>query len=642
MDAILRQLAATNPADSSQFWRFVAKRQEWDVSYPDAKEQVRQATDIVDLVGKHMELRRAGRGYVGRCPWHDDRRPSLQVNPERQTWKCWVCDIGGDVFSFVMKREGCDFAEALKMLADQAGISLGPQQKKAAPGSPDDKPTLYQCCDWAAKQFHEFLLRSEGAAEARHYVEDRQITPASVERFHIGYAPDDWSWLQNRARNTPYSLDVLKACDLIGKSERGYYDRFKGRLIFPIRDTQGRTVAFGGRVLPGNTDPRAGKYVNSTETRLYTKSQTLYALDLAREHVTKSRQLTIVEGYTDVVLCHQHGVNDVVACCGTAVTDDHIRLLKRFADTVYLVLDGDQAGQDKTNAVLELFVAAQVDLRILTLPDELDPAEFMEQRGGEAFRGLLAGASDALEHKIRTATRGIDLARDTHRAHLALEEILTTIARGLPPGTVDPANLRVQQLLSRLARQFTLGAGDVRTRFNQIRREKGIGPGAIATNSAADLSPSLQPLSAEERELLEILVLHPELAPTALTDVADDDLSSATARELFQTYRRLEEGGNSLEFNTVLAEIEVPELKHVLVELDDLAQEKSHKAILDGPARLRSVIRQIHQRHELVELRQTEAALEQRAFNEQEELTVFSQMIAAKRRQQGITAPTDG
>jgi DNA primase len=138
------------------------------VSYPDAKDQVRQATDIVELVGKHLELRRAGRGYVGRCPWHDDRKPSLNVNPDRQTWKCWVCDIGGDVFSFVMKREGCDFVEALKMLADRAGIQLGPQQqKKAAPGSPDDKNTLYQCCDWAAKQFHEFLLRSDAAAAAR-------------------------------------------------------------------------------------------------------------------------------------------------------------------------------------------------------------------------------------------------------------------------------------------------------------------------------------------------------------------------------------------------------------------------------------------------------------------------------------------
>jgi len=616
--------------------------EEQRVTYPDAKEQVRQATDIVDLVGKHLELRRSGRGFVGRCPWHDDRKPSLQVNPDRQTWKCWVCDIGGDVFSFVMKKEGLDFREALQMLADRAGIQLGPQQKKAAPGSPEDKNTLYQCCDWAAKQFHEFLLRSDGAAIAREYVEERNITPASVERFRIGFAPLDNGWLLSRARTTPFSPAVLEAAGLVSRYEDSgsCRDFFRGRLIFPIRDTQGRPIGFGGRILPQYANDKVGKYLNPRETKLYTKSETLYALDLARNHITQSRQLTIVEGYTDVILCHQHGANDVVACCGTAITERHIRLLKRFADTVYLVLDGDKAGQDRTNALLELFVAAQMDLRILTLPDEYDPAEFMEEKGGDAFRELLAGAIDALEHKIRTATRGIDLARDTHRANLALEEILKTIASGMTAGAVDAAGLRAAQLLSRLARQFALDEADVRERFQRLRK----GPKIVETDepARAERSHKLAELSPFETELLEILCLHPELAPTALADVADDDLTSPTARELFQTYRRLEEGGDSLEFNTVLAEIESPEIKHVLVELDDLAHDKSPKAILSGPDRLRSVIRKIHQQHELRELRQTEAALEQRTFNEQEELSVLSQMIAAKRRQQGIHAPTDG
>jgi DNA primase len=627
-----------------------------DAAFPDAKEQVRQSTDIVDLIGKHLELRRAGRGYVGRCPWHDDRKPSLQVNPDRQTWKCWVCDIGGDVFSFVMKREGCDFREALQMLADRAGIQLRQQpQAKATPGSPDDKNTLYQCCDWAAKQFHEFLLRSDSAEIARQYIEERNITPASVEKFKVGFSPNEWSWLLDRARNTPYSPQVLEAVGLLGKSERtgNYYDRFKGRVIFPIRDTQNRTIAFGGRILPKLADENAAKYVNSPETRLYTKSDTLYALDIVRNSITKSRQLTVVEGYTDVILCHQHGVNDVVACCGTALNERHIRLIKRFADTVYLVLDGDAAGQNRTNDILELFVSAQMDLKILSLPDELDPAEFMEERGGDAFRELVnTAAIDALEHKIRTATRGIDLARDTHRANLALEEILTTIARGTDDDVTGPTGLRAKQLIARLARQFGLDETDVRGRFAQIRRTRGgereRGREGDQTNSPtlplphSPSRPRTFDLSIEECELLELLCLHSELAPTALTDISDDDLTSSTARELFQTYRRLEEGGFALDFNAVLSQIEDPRLKHVLVELDDRAHDKSPKAILDGPTRLRSVIRQFHQRHEQREIRQTEAALAQRTFSEQEELSVLQQMIAAKRRQQGITAPTDG
>lgn len=619
-----------------------------DAAFPDAKEQVRQSTDIVDLIGKHLELRRAGRGYVGRCPWHDDRKPSLQVNPDRQTWKCWVCDIGGDVFSFVMKREGCDFREALNMLADRAGIQLRQQpQAKAAPGSPDDKNTLYQCCDWAARQFHEFLLRSDSAKIAQQYIEERNITPVSVEKFNIGFSPNEWSWLLDRARNTQFSPKVLEAVGLLGKSERtgNYYDRFKGRVIFPIRDTQNRTIAFGGRILPRLADENAAKYVNSPETRLYTKSDTLYALDIVRNSITKSRQLTVVEGYTDVILCHQHGVDDVVACCGTALNERHIRLIKRFADTVYLVLDGDAAGQNRTNDILELFVAAQMDLRILSLPDELDPAEFMEERGGEAFRELVnTSAIDALEHKIRTATRGIDLARDTHRANLALEEILTTIARGTDDDVTGPTGLRAKQLIARLARQFGLEESDVRGRFTTLRRSSAKTQNSELSiqNTDSDTRPLVFDLSIEESELIELLCLHPELAPTALTDVGDDDLTSATARELFQTYRRLEEGGFSLDFNAVLSQIEDPRLKHVLVELDDRAHEKSPKAILDGPTRLRSVIRQFHQRHELREIRQTEAALANRNFSEQEELSVLQQMIAAKRRQQGITAPTEG
>jgi len=613
------------------------------VIHADAKEQIRQATDIVELVGKYLDLRRQGRHFVGLCPWHNDRKPSLTVNPDRQTWKCWVCDIGGDVFSFIMQKEGCDFREAIHMLADRAGIQISPQrQKKAEPGSPDDKNTLLACCEWAMRQFHDCLLKSDAAKEAREYVEDRAITPFSVERFAIGYAPDEWTWLVERARNTSYSPKVLEAAGLVGQSDGGrHYDRFKGRLIFPIRDSQGRTIAFAGRVLPSNIDSRAGKYINCPETRLYSKSDTLYALDIARNAATKSRELIVVEGYTDVILSHQCGVGEAIACCGTAVTERHIRTLKRFADTIYLVLDGDEAGQRRTNEILELFVAAQVDLRIMTLPDELDPAEFMLERGGDAFRALLGTATDALEHKIKITTQGVDLVRDTHRANQALEEILATIARGLPPGSLDTAGLRAHQLLARLARQFQLDDGDLRTRFNQLRRS--VKPRVDeSSDEASESTYKLASLSSTEIELLEILDLHPTLAQGALAEIADDDLPSAAAREIFATYRRLEEAGQSLEFGTVLGEVENASLKNLLVALDERAHDKSPKAILDGPTRLRSIIRQIRQSHEDRERRQTETALENKVFNAEEEHSVLLQMIANKRRQQGLIAPTEG
>lgn len=625
------------------------------MSYDDAKERVRQATDIVELVGKHLELRRAGRGYVARCPWHDDRKPSLNVNPERQTWRCWVCDIGGDVFSFAMKRENCDFRQALEMLAERAGIELSRQpQRKAEPGSPDDKNTLYRCCDWAAKQFQEFLLRGEAAETARRYVEDRAITPDSVETFGVGFAPLENAWLLNRAKNTPFTPAVLEAAGLVSKFEDSgnYRDFFRGRLIFPIRDLQSRAIGFGGRILPEFATDRTGKYFNPRETRLYSKSETLYALEIARNHSARSRHLIIVEGYTDVILCHQHGVQEAIACCGTAITDGHIRQLKRFADTIYLVLDGDAAGQRRTNELLELFVASQVDLRILSLPDELDPAEFMLERGGNAFRELLSTAVDALEHKIRGATHGIDLARETHRANQALEEILRTIAAGLPPGTIDAAGLRTQQLVSRLARQFMLDEADVRQRFNQLRRTvKGRASAPVTAETSAEDRPtshSLPQLEPCEAEVLEILVVHPELAPTALAELSDDDMRTPPARLIFQAYRQLEEAGMPLDFGPVLAEIEDPALKSLLVAIDEQAgerierQSRRKEAAVDPPTRLRDTIRFFHRAHADRERRQLETHLEQKLIPAEQETDVFQQIVNAKRQQLGIIAPTEG
>ena len=190
----------------------------------DLKEQVRQATNIVDLLGSYLQLQRKGRFYVALCPWHDDARPSLQVNPERQSWKCWPCDVGGDVFSFVMRRENIDFSGALKMLAERAGIEITPSSaRQAKPGSPDDKATLYKAIAWAEQQFHKYLLESHDAAAARQYLQSRSITEESIQRYSIGYAPNEWQWLLDRAKTTPYSPAVLEAVGLAIRNERPIY-----------------------------------------------------------------------------------------------------------------------------------------------------------------------------------------------------------------------------------------------------------------------------------------------------------------------------------------------------------------------------------------------------------------------------------
>ncbi len=411
----------------------------------DAKEQIRQAIDIVDLVGSVVQLRRQGRNYVGLCPWHDDSRPSLQVNPERQSFKCWVCDIGGDIFSFIMKTEGVEFPEAMAMLADRAGVTLQqpsrpespePSASSAGPAAPD-KRTLYEAMAWAQRQYHDCLLGAAEAEPARKYLQDRGITAASIEQFNLGFSPTEPAWIFQRAGGTPAQARVLETIGVLARSAGGggLYDRFKGRVLFAIRDVQGRPVGMGGRVLPGLSDSPA-KYVNSPETPLFAKSHLLYGLDLARETIRKSHTALVMEGYTDCIVAHQYGFTDAVAVLGTALGEAHVRILKRFADRIVLVLDGDEAGRRRANEVLELFVAQQVDLRILTLPDELDPCEFLQERGADAFRRLLETETvDALDHAIRTATGGIDLGHDIHGSSEALARLVAIVAKARGCGT---------------------------------------------------------------------------------------------------------------------------------------------------------------------------------------------------------------
>ena len=619
----------------------------------DVKEQIRQATDIVDLVGGYLQLRRQGRGYVALCPWHDDTRPSLQVNPQRQSWKCWVCDIGGDVFSFVMQREGVGFREALQMLADRAGIALrAPAGPRPQPGTPGDKRTLYQAAQWAEDQFHRCLLHAREAEPARLYLKDRGISQASIERFRLGFSPDSWQWLLDRARTTPFSPQVLEAASLCGRSESSgrYYDFFRGRLLFSIRDVQNRPIAFGGRVLPGQADQKAGKYVNSRETRIFSKSDQLYGLDIARDAVAKSRdkgrEIVVVEGYTDVVMAHQCGVDNVVAVLGTALGSGHIRLLRRYADRINLVLDADEAGQRRTNEILELFVAEQVDLRILTLPEGLDPCDFMLRHGPDAFGELLAEARDALDHRVHLATQGINLATETHRANQALETILSTIARAPRPqlGTSTEMRLREQQILSRMARQFNVAESVIRDRLNELRRKAPHGrPSAVPSDQQPTAaSPKVRELDAREVELLEVLVMHPELVAYAVGEIGIGQLRSEPLRAIYGTIHGIHDEGGTSDFGNVLTALEDPRLKNIWVEVDERAHAKAEDAQKDARSRLQGLIDDFRYALQAKDRGQELAALEEKRLSEQEERDALEKLIAQERDRQGISAPTDG
>jgi DNA primase len=633
----------------------------------EVKDQVRLATNIVDVVGGYVELRRQGRNFVAICPFHDDRRPSMQVNTERQIWKCWVCDIGGDVFSFLMKKEGVTFPEALRMLAERAGIKLEERKGKFNGSSSDDKKLLFETMSWAVQQFHHTFLNEAEAESARAYIRDRGISDDSVKTFRLGYAPDSWSWLMDRAASQRIKPEIIEAVGLAAKSERGSrYDRFRGRAIFPICDAQSRPIAVGGRILPGGPTDSA-KYINCNETRLYHKSHQLYGLDLAKDAITKSRQAIVMEGYTDVIMAVQHGITNAVACCGTALGESHIKLLKRYCDSVVLLLDGDDAGQRRTSEILELFVTAQMDLRILTLPDGLDPCDYLLKNSGDELRELLGGAVDALEHKLRTVCNGFDPLLDTHRANVALEDILQTMSRVSHSSLLsnEAMRLRQDQLISRLGRQFGIEQSEVRLRLDSIRKQaldrarqrqelskqRTLDPNRALQESADDPTEAYAPkqivapkqntvrygeLNGTECELFEIMALDAALAPMAIERFPIENLSTHTAKEIFQLYLDLELVGHALDFESVLVATEDSDMKSVLVSIEDHASRKSPFANMTPEQRLHSLCERLTRHDDKAQRRIQIQSLERKQLDEMAELQLLHDIVQQARVRHGF------
>ncbi len=620
-----------------------------ETSY-DTKQRIKQAVDIVDLVGGYLPLRREGRGFKAICPWHDDTRPSLQVNPERQSFKCWVCDIGGDIFSFVMKIEGVAFPEALAMLADRANIRLQTGGRGDASAAVDDKRVLYQAMAWAVQEYHQYLLADAEAAVARDYLLERGVSPESLRHFQLGFAPDRWEWIGERARASSFSAAMLERIGVLGRRRQGpgYYDRFKGRVLFPIFDSQGRAVGLGGRVLPQLASDEMAKYVNSPETPLFSKSNLLYGLNVARDAIRKTETALVMEGYTDCITAHQFGFANAVAVLGTALGTSHLQLLRRFADRirVVLVLDGDEAGRKRAKEVLELFVAGNVDLRVLTLPDEMDPADFLRAHGAEAFEEQIAGSVDALTHAFQSVTAGVDLQADLHASAQALEQLAATIAKAprLRADTLVEDRLREEKFLQRLAADFRVPEEQVRKLVTDLRR-KSASRAAAAPAQPASVGENIDPL---ERELLEILMQFPAMIEQVAGAIQPAQFVSRSCGRVYSQCAQLWHRGILPDFERLLLENDDPGVKNLLVELDENGRRKAGG---ETDARLRDVLSGFERRQQEQRMRGRTAALKDRRLAEEDELNVLvelerhelaRQQEQNERARRGISEPTDG
>jgi DNA primase len=505
-------------------------------------DEVKQRLDIVDVVSQHVALQKAGRNFRALCPFHSERTPSFYVFPDRQTWHCFgACATGGDIISFVMKREGLEFRAALELLAQRAGVAL------RAPSAEQEDPRreiLRRANEAAAHFFHHHLLNSPDAVTALEYVRGRGLDQETIASFQMGHAPDSWDELKGHLSGQGFEEGDLLAAGLLVEGERGPYDRFRGRLMFPIRDERGRVVGFGARAL----DDSVPKYLNTPQSPIFDKGGILYALDRAREHIRSSGQAVIVEGYMDAIAAHQHELGNVVASMGTAITERQVGLLKRHTRNLILALDADLAGSEATlrgiqvaadaadrtvipvptwRGLIHLQEALAAEIRVLTLPPGTDPDEVI-RRDPEEWRRLVERAKPVADHLFEAMAvrlKGVSSPLERSRAAMELVPVLE--------GLTDPVTQATY--VQRLARALELDTAGEETVLRALRRR---GRRAPAAAEDAGSQPALRPAPREPREeyLLTLLLRYPVLRGQREA-LSPDLFSLSENRQLFEAWR---------------------------------------------------------------------------------------------------------
>ncbi len=523
-------------------------------------QQVVQATDIVDLVSKYVALKRAGKEFVGLCPFHEDHKPSMHVVPAKQFFYCFVCGTGGGVIKFVELYDRLGFVEAVEALAERAHIPIPTSAGQPAASGPG-KADLLKANAFAREFYSENLQTSQGA-DALEYARSRGFTDESIGRFELGCAPKQWDSLLQAAWKKGISEAVMVAAGLAIRRPggSGCYDRFRNRLMFPIFDVDGRTIAFGGRAL--DPDQKA-KYLNSSESPLFDKSSNLYALNWSRQGIVSSDTAIVVEGYLDALMPLQFGVNNVVATLGTALTERHVRLLSRYATNVVLVFDADAAGASATDRALEIFMAQRINVKVATVGDGKDPCDFVLSQGADALTGLVAEAPDAMQYiwnrMLEQYRRAGGNLADRNRI---IEEFLRLVATSASYGAID--EIRRGQLAQHIGHMVGVPPQELARKMRAMVRtlREGPKPGQRARRE----SPRLGSLNKSESQLLEVLLNRPDLFDNTAERVDPRDFKEPVLREIAEELWRLGHAGRgSLE--ELLASEKMSEYAPLLTEL---------------------------------------------------------------------------
>ena len=480
-------------------------------------DEVRNAVNIVSVVSEYVPLRKRGRNHVARCPFHNEKTASFNVNEERQIFHCFGCGLGGDVFRFLMQIERLSFPEAVQFLAERQGIKL-PTANAAAPAvSAVNKKDMHNAMAEATAAFQQALLGSAEGKPALEYLRSRGVAFETIERFRLGFSPFAGNFLTAMLQNKGFSVETLTDCGLCRRAEDGnrIYDYFRGRIMFPISDIQGRTVAFGARAM----DDRQPKYLNSPETRLYNKSRNLYGLNHSKDAIRKRGSAVLVEGYMDCIIPFQYGVDNIVASCGTSLTAEQVDLLGRYARNVVVSYDADSAGQNAAQKSLELFLEGDFNVRVLGLPDAKDPDEYIRTAGVDEYRQREKEAAPWLEFVLEKAVREHGGLDDPKKKALVCNAVLPYLVK-------LPNEVERSEYVSLLARRLDVADANLLAELRKAARDKKDRFQKETLMAAADLRPA-------EKKLLQLILGNADLQDYILPLCEEDDFTGLAGEKIF-------------------------------------------------------------------------------------------------------------
>lgn len=545
-------------------------------------DEIRQKADIVQIISDYVKLELKGKNYLGLCPFHQEKTPSFTVSRDKQLYYCFGCGAGGDIFNFMMEMENLSFMEAAKILAERFGVQLPEDNISFGKGRnrklDELREQLFEIHHLTTKYFAYLLSEHPKGQVAREYFAKRGFTRATIEKFRLGYAPQAWTALFSFLIKKGYSADLLEKAGLIlprnSRHQRsknsGYYDRFRGRAMFTIFNLRGQPIAFGGRVLTADQQP---KYLNSPESEIFVKNQNLYGLNFAREMIRQTRQAVIVEGYTDVITAHQYGVGNVVASLGTSLTENQARLLARYADQVSIAYDADAAGQKATLRGLDILKKAGLVVKVLKLPPGTDPDELLQKSGAEGFQELLQTSISLIDFKLSEVLKKYDLFAPEGKVR-AVEELLPVVL------SIDN-QIEKDYLLNQIAKGVDISRQVVEQELALFIQEKSKNKDKSNKNWHTIEEIKVVPQAIFEAKFIAALLKKPQMLGQIFSEITPESFKNPDYRQIINqihlVYQQLSrsEKFQLLETSEFIESFSEERLKKLVLELlfkyDDLA-----------------------------------------------------------------------